>query len=207
MQTTKAAKYQESGLSGRSSIGDAQVAIDQEDFERTAVPHMSALYNHALRLTMNADDAKDLVQETYLKAYRFWGTFERGTNIKAWLYQIMKNSFINHYRKRVKEPRPVEFDENISHVIPQGNASMEAHHAGQGAPHDIFEDEVARSLDSLSADFRTVVVMSDVEDLTYEEIASAIDVPIGTVRSRLHRGRNLLKKRLQYYAKRNRYLV
>lgn len=180
---------------------------DRNDFEEIAVPHMSTLYTHALHLTMNSDDAKDLLQETYLKAYRFWDKFEKGTNIKGWLYQIMKNSYINHYRKRVKEPRSVEFDERISHHDHAKDASIEVRHHREKAPHDLFEDEIARSLESLPGEFRTVIMLSDVEDLTYQEIASTIDIPLGTVRSRLHRGRRMLRKRLRDYAVSNRYLL
>jgi RNA polymerase sigma-70 factor (ECF subfamily) len=168
---------------------------------------MSTLYTHALHLTMNSDDAKDLLQETYLKAYRFWDKFEKGTNIKGWLYQIMKNSYINHYRKRVKEPRSVEFDENISHHAHGKSAPIEVRHGGGGSPKEIFEDEIARSLESLPGEFRTVIMLSDVEELTYQEIASTIAVPLGTVRSRLHRGRRMLRKQLRDYARSNRYLL
>jgi RNA polymerase sigma-70 factor (ECF subfamily) len=200
-------KQPDPGLLRLSSVEEKDKGDHRAEFELAAVPHMNVLYTHALRLTMNSDDAKDLLQETYLKAYRFWDKFEKGTNIKAWLYQIMKNSYINHYRKRVKEPRPVEFDESSSHHLPEKNVQAEFHHAGARSPHDVFEDEVARSLESLPSDFRTVVMMSDMEDLTYEEIASTIAVPLGTVRSRLHRGRRLLRERLRSYARSNRYLL
>jgi RNA polymerase sigma-70 factor (ECF subfamily) len=119
----------------------------------------------------------------------------------------MKNSYINHYRKRVKEPKSVEFDESLLYHIPAKDVPTENHHIGEEAPHDVFEDEVTRSLESLPGDFRTVVMLSDMEDLTYEEIASATAVPLGTVRSRLHRGRRLLRERLQHYARSNRYLL
>jgi RNA polymerase sigma-70 factor, ECF subfamily len=179
----------------------------RDDFEKTAVPHMSTLYSHALHLTMNSDDAKDLMQETFLKAYRFWDKFEQGTNIKGWLYQIMKNSYINHYRKKVKEPRSIEFDESQHHQIRAKDAPVAPSQVGEDAPHEMFEDEIARSLASLPREFRTVVMLSDVEDLTYQEIASTIAVPLGTVRSRLHRGRRMLRKRLRGYARSNRYLL
>jgi RNA polymerase sigma-70 factor, ECF subfamily len=184
------------------------VGVDYRDqFEQVAVPHMAALYNNALHLTMNSDDAEDLLQETFLKAYRYWNQFEQGTNIKGWLYQIMKNAFINRYRKKTKEPKSVEFDESLSHHQYVRNAQAEPHHVGGRTPHDIFEDEIAHSLESLPSDYRTVVMLSDMEDFTYEEIANVIAVPLGTVRSRLHRGRRLLREKLQNYARTNGYLL
>lgn len=119
----------------------------------------------------------------------------------------MKNSYINHYRKRVKEPRPVEFDESLSHHIPKRYAPAEMHDVEKAMPGEVFEDEIASSLESLPSEFKTVVMLSDVRDFTYEEIANVIDVPLGTVRSRLHRGRKLLRERLRHYAKSNRYLL
>jgi RNA polymerase sigma-70 factor, ECF subfamily len=190
-----------------SSVQESNGADHREEFEQIAVPYMAALYNQALHLTMNSDDAQDLLQETYLKAYRFWDSFEKGTNIRGWLYQIMKNSYINHYRKRTKEPKSIEFDESIGYSTIVKTPSMEIRPETVKAPHDVFEDEIARSLESLPSDFRTVVMLSDMEDFTYEEIASVVAVPLGTVRSRLHRGRRLLREKLRNYATRNRCLV
>lgn len=171
------------------------------EFEAEALPHMDILYNFALRTTGNEDDARDLLQETYLKAYRFWDKYEQGTNIRAWLFRIMKNTYINRYRKEVKEPDKVEYEtvENFYNSI----------RARTSDPNDLQEqlygnllgDEVAKALESLPDDFRTVVILCDIEGLTYEEIAEFIDRPIGTVRSRLHRGRKLLQEQLYGYAK------
>jgi RNA polymerase sigma-70 factor (ECF subfamily) len=207
MQQNRSAKHLDPELFNPRSLQIMHGGDHRGDFEQVAVPHMSALYTHALHLTMNSDDAKDLLQETYLKAYRFWDKFEKGTNIKGWLYQIMKNSYINHYRKKVKEPRSVEFDENISHQPHDKSALTDVRNLGEKAPHDIFEDEIASSLASLPGEFRTVVMLSDVEEMTYQEIASTIAVPLGTVRSRLHRGRRMLRKQLRDYARNNRYLL
>jgi len=163
---------------------------------------MDVLYNFALRTTGNQDDARDLLQETYLKAYRFWEKYEKGTNIRAWLFRIMKNSYINRYRKETKEPDKVDYEEieNFYNLI----------RAESTNPNDLQEklfgsllgDEVSKALESLPDDFRTVVILSDIEGLTYEEIAEFVECPIGTVRSRLHRGRKLLQARLYEYAKR-----
>jgi len=189
------------------SVQETFAGVRRGEFEQTAVPHMRALYHQAFSLTMNSDDAEDLLQETYLKAYRFWDKFEMGTNIRGWLYQIMKNSYINHYRKRIKEPKSVEFNEDLSDHLPAKDAVTENHHVEEKAPNEVFEDEIARSLESLPSDFRTVVMMSDIEDFTYDEIATAMAVPVGTVRSRLHRGRRLLRERLRKYARSNRCLI
>ena len=171
------------------------------EFESEALPHMDVLYNFALRTTGNQDDARDLLQETYLKAYRFWDKYEKGTNIRAWLFRIMKNSYINRYRKETKEPDKVDYDD-----IENFYNSIRAEHTD---PNDLqaklfnnlLSDEVARALESIPEDFRTVVILCDIEGLTYEEIAEFVEVPIGTVRSRLHRGRKLLQAKLLGYAK------
>lgn len=162
---------------------------------------MDVLYNFALRTAGNENDARDLLQETYLKAYRFWDKYEKGTNIRAWLFRIMKNSYINRYRKETKEPDKVDYDdiENFYNSI----------RADFTDPNDLQEqlygnllgDEVTKALQSLPDDFRTVVILCDIEGLTYEEIAEFIECPIGTVRSRLHRGRKLLQEKLQDYAR------
>ncbi len=171
------------------------------EFEAEALPHMDVLYNFALRTTGNADDARDLLQETYLKAYRFWDKYEKGTNIRAWLFRIMKNSYINRYRKEAKEPDKVDYEdvENFYNTI----------RAESTDPNDLQEqlygsllgDEVTKALQSLPDEFRTVIILCDIEGLTYEEIAEFVDCPIGTVRSRLHRGRKLLQAKLLDYAK------
>jgi RNA polymerase sigma-70 factor (ECF subfamily) len=171
------------------------------EFEAEALPHMDVLYNFALRTTGNEDDARDLLQETYLKAYRFWDKYEKGTNIRAWLFRIMKNSYINRYRKETKEPDKVDYDD-----IENFYNSIRAEHTD---PNDLqaklfdnmLSDEVAKALESIPEDFRTVVILCDIEGLTYEEIAEFVEVPIGTVRSRLHRGRKLLQAKLFDYAR------
>lgn len=172
-----------------------------KEFEKEAVPHMDILYNFALRTTGNESDAHDLLQETFLKAYRFWDKYEKGTNIRAWLFRIMKNSYINRYRKETREPDKIDYSsvENFYN-------SIRAEHTD---PNDLEEkifggllgDEVTKALESLPEDFRTVVILCDIEGLTYEEIAEFIECPIGTVRSRLHRGRKLLQAKLLEYAK------
>jgi len=178
----------------------------QQEFEREALPHMSLLYNYALRMTNNAADGEDLLQETYLKAYRFWDKYEKGTNIRAWLFRIMKNSYINRYRKEAKEPAFVDYDE-IQGFLPTGQEpSGEPEDLKEGFFGNLLDDDVSEAISSLPDDFRTVVILCDIEGLTYEEIADFVECPIGTVRSRLHRGRKLLRSKLFEYAKTRGYV-
>jgi RNA polymerase sigma-70 factor (ECF subfamily) len=180
---------------------------DYRSFDKTALPHMPRLYNYALKLTMNAEDAKDLLQDTYLKAYQFWNKFEEGTNIKGWLYRIMKNSYINLYRKKTSEPKKLEYDEaRFSYDTPPYRLFDTKYQNGK--PFDeVFGDEIARSIESLPSDFRTIVLLSDVEELKYAEIAKVIACPVGTVRSRLHRGRKALQQKLFNFATDNGYIL
>ena len=169
-------------------------------FDEEFMPHIDSMYNFAYKLAMDEEDAKDLVQETYMKAFRFITSFETGTNAKAWLFRILKNSFINEYRKRSKQPAKVDYNE------------IESYYNSDNIQHDItvdlrsqtmqnrIGDEVTNALNSLAVDFRIVIILCDLEGFTYEEMAKILDIPIGTVRSRLHRARNLLKEKLSEYA-------
>jgi RNA polymerase sigma-70 factor, ECF subfamily len=177
-----------------------------KEFESEAVPHMDILYNYALRMTGNSDDANDLVQETYLKAYRFWDKYEKGTNIRAWLFRIMKNSYINRYRKESKEPDTVDYDDIANFYNTIRDQYTDQNDLQEKIFGGLLEDDVARTLESLPEDFRTVVILSDIEGLSYEEIAEFVDCPIGTVRSRLHRGRKILQAKLFNYAKKHGYV-
>ena len=177
------------------------------DFEREAVPHMDALYNYALKMTGDSDDASDLIQETYLKAFRFFDKFEKGTNCKAWLFRIMKNTYINTYRKNTKEPDKVDYDEveNFYENIKASNT--DSAHLEKDIYDNLLDDELSGAITSLPEDFRTVVILADIEGFTYEEIADFIDVPVGTVRSRLHRARKMLFTKLYEYAGDKGYIV
>ncbi len=170
------------------------------DFEREALPHMDALYNFALRMTTDPDEADDLLQETYLKAYRFFDKFEQGTNCKAWLFRIMKNSFINIYRRTSKEPDKVDYNdvEEFYHSIRA--ESTDPNDLEERIFSNILDDDVSTALETLPEEFRTVVILCDIEGFTYEEIAEFVECPIGTVRSRLHRGRKMLRSKLYDYA-------
>jgi RNA polymerase sigma-70 factor (ECF subfamily) len=172
-----------------------------EIFNEEFLPHINSMYNFGYRLTLDRDDAKDLVQDTYLKAYRFIESFQKGTNAKAWLFRILKNSFINDYRKKTKEPSKVDYQEvetyyNSEEVDRQITPDLRVE-----SLKDMIGDEISNALNSLDVDFRTVIILCDLEGFKYEEMAKILDIPIGTVRSRLHRARNLLKEKLTHYAK------
>ena len=172
----------------------------QHIFDNEFMPHINAMYNFAYRLTLDQDDSKDLVQDTYLKAYRFIESFQQGTNAKAWLFRILKNSFINEYRKKSKQPAKVDYQEvetfyNSDDVDYQSTTDLRAE-----SVKDMLGDEISNALNALAVDFRTVIILADLEGFTYEEMAKILDIPIGTVRSRLHRARNLLKDQLKEYA-------
>lgn len=170
-------------------------------FEKEFMPHINSMYNFAFRLTNDEDDANDLVQDTYLKAFRFIGSFEKGTNAKAWLFRILKNSFINDYRKRSKEPNKVDYQEVETYYDSEEAAGTEqTSDLRVEAVQDMIGDEIATALNALPVDFRTAIILCDIEGFTYEEMAKILDIPIGTVRSRLHRARQLLKDKLRKYA-------
>jgi RNA polymerase sigma-70 factor (ECF subfamily) len=169
-------------------------------FNEEFMPHIDAMYNFAFRLTLDEDDAKDLVQETFMKAYRFINSFETGTNAKAWLFRILKNSFINNYRKKSKQPNKVDYQEvETFYNSDSVNENITTDLRVETVQH-LIGDEITNALNSLDVDFRTVIILCDLEGFTYEEMAKILDIPIGTVRSRLHRARNLLKEKLKQYA-------
>src|SRR6478672_11172033 len=171
---------------------------DQATFSDQAMPFMSALYTAALRMTRNAADAEDLVQETYLRAYRGFGGFEQGTNLKAWLYRILTNTFINSYRAKQRRPDETELDEGENLYLYRRLGGLEAATAGRSAEDELmdwFTDaEVKEAVEGLPENFRIPVLLADVEGFSYKEIAEILDVPIGTVMSRLHRGRKALER-------------
>jgi RNA polymerase sigma factor (sigma-70 family) len=171
-------------------------------FEAEFMPHLDALYNFAYKLTFNEDDAKDLLQDTSMKAYRFINSFEKGTNAKAWLFRILKNSFINYYRKKIKAPGMVDYQDVESYYnSDKGDSSREITvDLRAETVRDKLGDEITIALNSLDVDFRTVIILCDLEGFKYDEMAKILDIPIGTVRSRLHRARNMLKEKLAVYA-------
>ena len=172
------------------------------DFETEALSYMDQLYAAALRMTRNGADAEDLVQEAYAKAFAAQDKFTPGTNLKAWLYRIQTNAFINSYRKKQREPKRSDAD-----TVEDWQLAAAAEHTSSGlasaedrALDSLGDDEVRRALSELSEDFRMAVFLSDVEGFAYKEIAQIMDTPVGTVMSRLHRGRKLLREKLRDYA-------
>jgi RNA polymerase sigma factor (sigma-70 family) len=177
----------------------------QSIFNQEFMPHINSMYNFAYRLTLDPDDSKDLLQDTYLKAFRFIDSFQQGTNAKAWLFRILKNSFINDYRKKSKEPSKVDYQEVESYYNSEDVDRQITPDLRVEALQDMIGDEISVALNSLDVDFRTVIILCDLEGFKYEEMAKILDIPIGTVRSRLHRARNLLKEKLSEYAKKMGY--
>jgi RNA polymerase sigma factor (sigma-70 family) len=173
----------------------------QRIFNNEFMPHINSMYNFAYRLTLDPDDSKDLLQDTYLKAFRFIDSFQQGTNAKAWLFRILKNSFINDYRKKSKEPSKVDYQEVESYYNSEDVDRQITPDLRVEALRDMIGDEISNALNSLDVDFRTVIILCDLEGFKYDEMAKILDIPIGTVRSRLHRARNLLKDKLSTYAK------
>lgn len=173
----------------------------QSIFDNEFMPHINSMYNFAYRLTLDEDDAKDLLQDTYLKAFRFIDSFQQGTNAKAWLFRILKNSFINDYRKKSKEPSKIDYQEVESYYNSEDVDRQITPDLRVEALQDMIGDEISNALNSLDVDFRTVIILCDLEGFKYDEMAKILDIPIGTVRSRLHRARNLLKEKLSEYAK------
>lgn len=159
-------------------------------------PHADALYNFAYHLTYKEDDAADLVQDTFMKSIKFVESYHLGTNARAWLFRILKNSFINEYRKKSKRPYQVDIDDATTYYNQESTQVDMRKEIFDG----ILADELVTALDSLPVDFRTVVILCDVEGFTYEEMSKILDIPIGTVRSRLHRARHMLKDKLYDYA-------
>ncbi len=177
------------------------------DFEKEAIPHMDSLFNFALRMTGDSDDASDLVQETFLRAFRFFDKFEKGTNCKAWLFRIMKNTYINSYRKSNKEPEKVDYEDVENFYENVKPSSTDDAHLEREIFDNLLDDEISKAISDLPEDFRTVVILADIEGYTYEEIADFIDCPVGTVRSRLHRARKMLYATLYNYAEDKGYKV
>jgi RNA polymerase sigma-70 factor (ECF subfamily) len=167
-------------------------------FQEAALEHLDVLYGAAMRLTRDSNEAQDLVQDALVRAYRFQHHFEPGTNLKAWLLRILTNTFINHYRRHARERRVLDVEEGS----PVGDGVM-SRAAMRGltdstavAQEGLLRDEICGALDSLPEDYRLMIVLADVEELSYKEIAETVGVPIGTVMSRLHRARKMMQKRL-----------
>jgi RNA polymerase sigma-70 factor (ECF subfamily) len=177
---------------------------DRSQFEAQIKGHLDSLYRTALRMTKNAADAEDLVQDTCLRAYHYFDRFEDGSNLRAWVFKILTNLFINRYRKQSKSPTQLDYDDMADYQLYGQMVESGLVTEGQSPEKNLFDRvlgaDIEKAIDDLPEDFRLVVVMAFVEGLAYEEIAEALDVPMGTVKSRLFRGRKLLQKALYQYA-------
>ena len=180
----------------------------QKEFAELIEPHLSSLYNTALRMTHNQHDAEDLVQDTLYKAYRALDQFQKDTNFRAWIFRILVNTFITAYRKAIRQPQKVSYDDMEEFFLYK---RLDETVAMQEVPKEeflenLFDDDVKEALDNLPYQFRLVVLLCDVEGFSYNEIAEIIDAPLGTVMSRLYRGRKLLQRHLWNYAKERGYI-
>lgn len=181
------------------------IVSDSSQFARDAMAHAQSLYSTALRMTRNRADAEDLVQETFVKAWRSFATFQEGTNLRAWLFRIMTNTFINKYNAQQRRPQETELDEVEELFLFRRLGAFDQSKITQSAEDQMLElftdDEVKKAIEELPEMFRLPVLLSDVDGFSYKEIAEMLDVPIGTVMSRLHRGRKMMQKLLYVYAK------
>ena len=191
----------------QTTAADDQALRDR--FERDVLPLLPSLYGAAMRLTRNPSDAEDLVQETSLRAFRGFGGFTEGTNLKAWLYRILTNTFINTYRKKQREPQPsmTEDVEDWQLARAESHTSTGLKSAEVEALERLPDSDVKEALSKLPDDFRIAVYLADVEGFPYKEIAEIMDTPIGTVMSRLHRGRHQLRELLTDYARERGFVV
>jgi len=200
-------EFEDEGGEEPGQLSPEELEKRRADFQAEAMPHMNLLHNYAYKMTSNQLDADDLLQETYLRAFRFFHKFEKGTNCKAWLFRVMKNLFINKYRKNQKEPGKVDYGEIENFFDNIRSEKIDSTDLQQKVFSNLLDDDVTNALNSLQDDFKTVVILCDLEGLSYEEIADFVQCPIGTVRSRLHRGRKMLQEKLYEYAKTRGYDV
>jgi RNA polymerase sigma-70 factor (ECF subfamily) len=177
---------------------------DRASFAEQAMPFAPQLYSAALRMTRNRTDAEDLVQETYLKAYRSFNTFHEGTNLRAWLFRILTNTYINAYRAKQRRPEETELDDVEDFYLYRRIGGIEEALASRSAEDELMDvftdDEVKQALEDLPESFRLPVLLADVEGFSYKEIADMLEIPMGTVMSRLHRGRKAMQKALYEFA-------
>ncbi len=171
------------------------------EFQALAFEHVDSLYNTAVRMTKNALDAEDLLQDVYLRAFRFFHRFERGTNFKAWIFKILTNTYINQYRKKINKPYHVDLEKiKYNYDDKEATAQTSAQESERLDYETLFDDEIKSALQQIPDEFRVVVLLADVESFSYKEVAKIIGCPIGTVMSRLSRGRKQLQNYLREYA-------
>ena len=175
--------------------------IKEDVFTNETLPHRNALYNYALKISGNSDDAQDLVQETYYKAYRHFDKFQSGTNSKAWMFMILKNSFINDYRKSKREPYKLDYEQIQNFYENVKSDRAQENNLDKEFYNDLLDDELTSAIDQLPTKMREVFLLCDLDGNSYEETAELVGCPVGTVRSRLHRARHMLQETLLDYAK------
>lgn len=180
--------------------------IKEDVFTNETLPHRNALYNYALKISGNSDDAQDLVQETYYKAYRHFDKFQSGTNSKAWMFMILKNSFINDYRKSKREPYKLDYEQIQNFYDNVKSDRAQENNLDKEFYNDLLDDELTQAIDQLPAKMREVFLLCDLDGNSYEETAELVGCPVGTVRSRLHRARHMLQETLMEYAKEKGFL-
>lgn len=181
-----------------------------EDFEKGVLAQLDSLYRTALRMTNNPQEAEDLVQETMLKAFRFAHTYQPGTNLRAWLFRILNTSAINRYRKQATHPNPVTLPEGEEFYLYNQIRDLSGQELSQGAEEEVLgqylDEDVYKALNDLPPNFRMAVILADIEGMSYKEIAETLQIPIGTVMSRISRARRQLQKSLWQYAKERGYV-
>ncbi len=177
------------------------------EFQALAFEHVDSLYNTALRMTKNALDAEDLLQDVYLRAFRFFHRFEKGTNFKAWIFKILTNTYINQYRKKINKPYHVDLEKiKYNYDNKEATAQISAQESERLDYETLFDDEIKNALQQIPDEFRVVVLLADVESFSYKEVAKIIGCPIGTVMSRLSRGRKQLQNYLREYARKGGFI-
>ena len=187
---------------------DGRRCKKEKNFDAIAFQYMYSFYSTALRFTRNTEEAEDLVQDTYLRAFRFFDKFQEGTNFKAWIFKILTNTFINKYRKKARTPQQVQLDKVAYGLENDEPAQRVGEWSGfdESKYEELFDDDITAALSQLSEEFRMVVLLADIEGFSYKEIAEIIGRPSGTVMSRLFRGRRMLQRILEKYARREGYI-
>lgn len=179
---------------------------EQTEFNTLVKPFLRSLANTAFRLTRDNLEAEDLLQDTFYKSYKAFGNYEHNTNFKAWIFKIMMNTYITNLRKTVKRPQKVSYDDSADYSTERSTVFTDNSFTTYHPDLEFFEDDIKTELDKLPYYFRLAVLLSDVEEFSYQDISTMLKIPVGTVMSRLHRGRSLLRAKLTKYARKRGYV-